>query len=505
MKKRIIIIPIFLLIATICGYKITGLRSTAQPVLSDDFKYKDQIEVGNLDNNRYSDPILNYEQVGDQQDFWFMNWGIEEYKQAHATLLAVGKHCYVYMDNLSINIEGEEWARNRCKVIKNEFDDSIYPANYDLIGNPDGILGDIDGDRHITIFLGEHTAAYYDLSNELPGYPHSNHREMVYSYSRADIYEIIGDVCHETNHLFFFNYDQEDAVFLFEGLAEYSKFHAGYLSNDTFRREGVPENWTISTTYFADTPYLSLFCFDEHEPVGGYGSYGFSYLFMFYFVERFGSDIISDIVAEERLDGAAAIELALSNSGYNITFNEIYLDFITACTIDKIGNFDNIYGFENLNFKVEKDDEISSFPTELENIKHRYYGIVNEKIWELEDEFTIQLETPVSTRSLGVVIAIFDENGWNITEMILPGEEKMENLHCNGLNISEVYLITSLIKEVTPSPILSFMSTPYSVLDICIEQGHIYLETDITEFFIYISILSILTIIFLVKKKVIFR
>ncbi|NPD88345.1 MAG: hypothetical protein HGN29_06460 [Asgard group archaeon] len=100
---------------------------------------------------------------------------------------------------------------------------------------------------------------------------------MVYVYSLAGIYYIIGDVCHETNHLFLFNQDQYEPTFVSEGLAEFSKYFAGYLSNSSFLRGDMTVNTTMSTTYYYTFPTVSLIFFDEDFEA--YASYGISYLF----------------------------------------------------------------------------------------------------------------------------------------------------------------------------------------------------------------------------------
>jgi hypothetical protein len=241
---------------------------------------------------------------------------------------------------------------------------------------------------------------------------------------------------------------------------------------------------------------MSLFFFDENEqPIGWYGSYGLAYLFIFYFVEKYGLSVMRDIAIDDQRDGPNAIEQALLNHGYTLSFNELYLDFITACTIDKIGIHDDIYGFNNLTFRVDIEEEFSEFPALNKDVKHRYYGIVAEKIWGVDDEFTLQIETPEYPRSLGVVIAMIDEQGWNISKTILTGDGTTKNIYCNGNNIEVVFLITSLIKEGTPPAIYIFMNCPFSLLDIGVKQGHIILKTDFNFFFASFNILLILALI----------
>jgi len=102
-----------------------------------------------------SEPIetsLDYseEHFGDQQDFWIL---LPEFVQMRATLLAVGNWSYVYMANETIDLYGESFMISKCETLRDEFDTTIYPKAIEIAGSPDGYLGDIDGDPHVTIFL----------------------------------------------------------------------------------------------------------------------------------------------------------------------------------------------------------------------------------------------------------------------------------------------------------------------------------------------------------------
>ena len=119
------------------------------------------------------------------------------------------------MDNRTINAIGQGQAISRCDVLRSEFDRVVYPKNVELMGHPNGTLGDIDNDPHITVFLVEDIGSYYLEHNEIAGTSHSNQREMVYVDSEMGLYNTISVMCHETNHLFLFNYDLDDVIFTY--------------------------------------------------------------------------------------------------------------------------------------------------------------------------------------------------------------------------------------------------------------------------------------------------
>ena len=89
--------------------------------------------------NSVSHFIIN-DEFGDQELFWIEDAEIGEYLQVRATLLSVGDHCYIYMDNQTVSEIGESAAITKCERLKEEFDSVIYPAGTQIAGNPDGLL-----------------------------------------------------------------------------------------------------------------------------------------------------------------------------------------------------------------------------------------------------------------------------------------------------------------------------------------------------------------------------
>jgi len=447
----------------------------------------------------YSYDIQSNENFGDQKDFWTANLQTQEWFQVRATLLAVGEHCYIYMDNRTITSMGQSQAIERSEICRNEFDRIVYPKNYELMGSPNGTLGDIDNDPRITVFLVQGVGSYYLQHNEIIGTSYSNNREMVYVATGMQLVNTIAVMCHETNHLFLFNYDLNEAIFFVEGLAEFSMYNAGYMSNNSFMQGGMTLNTTMSSYIFSLYPSVSLFFFDENYY--SYASYGAGYMFLFYLAEKYGIQIIRDLVPLDSLDGSQAIEQVLSNHGYNISFNEIFLDFITACTIDETGIYGNLYGFINADFQIATRQLVYEFPYSVSDIKYRYYGVEIKEIHEAPNEFTLEIETPETPRSLGVVTIIHDGTGWNITQTILTGDGSTVNLYCIGENIERAYVITSMIREGTPNAPKTWMESPFDLLDFTIKAGHSPSTTDETRM-TFLSLLPFLLVSVILTRKV---
>ncbi len=442
--------------------------------------------------------IQAFESIGNQEDFWTANLDAGEWFQVRATLLAFGEHCYIYMDNRTISSMGQSQAIERCEILSSEFDRVVYPKNFELMGSPNGTLGDIDGDPRITVFLVQGVGSYYLQNNEIAGRSYSNNREMVYVATGMQLVNTIAVMCHETNHLFLFNYDLNEAIFFVEGLAEFSMYYAGYMSNYSFMQGGMTLNVTMSAYQYSLYPSVSMFFFDENY--NSYSSYGAGYIFWFYIAEKYGIQIIRDLVPIDHLDGCSALEHVLLNHGYNISFNEVFLDFITACTIDELGIYNDLYGFQNADYSINALTSINQYPYSITDIKHRYYNIEIKELSEVPDIFTISLETPVPTRSLGVVTIIHDENGWNVTQLILTGDGSTAQLFCEGENIIEAYIITSLVREGTPNAPNTWMESPYNLLDFSINEGYPSDRTNKTNM-TFLTLLPLLLITVHLSKK----
>ena len=496
-KNRFHVLLLLLLIITVSS----SLKIQSSYDVSLEIKKQKAVYGYEEAENEISTETQSIHSFGDQEDFWTANLETNEWFTVRATLLAVGEHCYIYMDNRTINYMGQIQAIERCEIYREEFDRTIYPKNYELMGNPNGTLGDIDGDPRITVFLVEGVGSYYLQHNELVGYPYSNNREMVFVNSRMPLYNTIGVICHETNHLFLFNYDLDEAVFMIEGLAEFSMYYAGYMSNTSFMQGDMSLNVTMSATYYSENPSVSLMYFDKDYY--SYASYGAGYMFLFYLAEKYGINIIKDLIDIDSYDGTSGIEYVLSNHGYDTSFNEIFLDFITACTIDELGVYNDLYGFINADYRIANRKTVSSLPTTFSNIVHRYYGIEILEFSNPPDMFTLELETPTYPRSLGVVLIIQDDDGWNVTQSIITENGNKTLLYCSGENIENAYLVTSkIIEDITEGPRI-WMPSPRSELDFLIVSGHQNppKETRFSLIVLSSTLLSMSTLVVILRKR----
>ncbi|HUT81691.1 MAG TPA: hypothetical protein VMZ29_10865 [Candidatus Bathyarchaeia archaeon] len=394
-------------------------------------QYENEVQIKAVSN----------ESFGEQHLFWIP---LPDWIQMRATLLAVGNYCYVYMANETIDLLGENNSISKCNSIRDAFDDDVYPKAIEVAGHPNGILGDIDGDPHVTIFLaptvrymGTGYLGFMYLENEDPGFPYTNLREMVYCDSEKNVYETICITIHEFNHLIWYNNDWNDADFINEGLANYAIDYAEYYFWVT----------TAVTNAFTYYPEISLLYFNRFYGSLWDASYGQAYLFVTYLANRFGNNFTKELVFIPE-DGTVAIDVALDRFGYNLTFNDLYLDWITACVLDNSDIYEGIYGFESVSYTIQAQTAIL-FDFEMTRT-HYFYGFDVKRMYVPRDSFTFKIDNPYPY-ALGVSLVIKDDNNWTVTQTIYHEDTDKIQIYVEGININNVYVITSLMSPDTPT------------------------------------------------------
>lgn len=488
LRREILVVTILAVILSpfvLSAFPIVSGNPEVDSVLLDDSEF-DPLDNHFLKPSNEQTFDLSDEEFGDQHLFWVTYPSGAE--QILVTLLSVGTHCYVYMANTSLETQGELNAIAKCDELRNAFDSIIYPKDVELAGNPDGLLGDIDGDPKVTIFLGpfvEHLyAGRYDPMNELE-LTYSNHREMFMIDATRSINDMISLACHEFNHLIWFNHEMDEADFLVEGLANLAIQYSGY--------------WSVTAEAqarrFIDNPQDSLLFFNRISDDYYWDvSYGQSYLFMAYLYERFGVDFVRSLVSIPE-DGALAIDVALSNAGYDLRFNDVYLDWIVACTLDNPEIYEGIYGFTSVNYSIDYQYSIGAdYPIEWSDVVFNYYGVHARKIYSPLNGMTLQIENPHSG-VLGIATMVLDDEGWHVSQTLHTEQSLVVIEYIEGINVEEVYFIASLMSEGTPSEfgvIYDLDEVPSLGLDYCISERVRFESSELI--ILFLPILGILAV-----------
>jgi len=492
-RKTFILTIIFLIVLNPTNTSYLKGTSTSENV-SIPFLDENFIEM-NFDFVKPKEVISENEEIGNQEVFWSIDIGAGMYVQKLATLLSVGEKCYVYMANETIAALGESIAISRCNFYRNGFDEVIYDKNVEFMGHPDGRFGDIDGDPKVTIFIVDTNGSggFYLQKDEIATHPYSNLREMIYIDQRFATSPVaLMTIMHEFNHLIWFNNEMDEGHFLLEGAAEFSVFYAGYTYDWG--------NLTGYTNLFSENHQQSLLSF---HLIGGrplMEDYGKSYLFILYLVEQFGIVFLSNLVLAQ-LDGPLGVDFALNETSSNAKFNEVFLDWITACSIDLEDSALSKYGFMNVEFTVVPDDRIQSYPYQKSDVIHYPYGFHVKKLDHPPGNFTFSITNPYPTYSMGVSVAIQDKYGWHIMQSLHSESCELISINVSGEEISEAYIITTLMLENTPETFIDFIDVgdeSYLTLDYLIVEG--YDQTSNTSNNLIGIIFSMIFILYNINK-----
>lgn len=238
-------------------------------------------------------------QVGDRQRFWVSNTETNQTFQVDAVLRQVVDSAYFWIEE---DITYQESDLNRLATT---FNDEIYPVNRAFFGSE--WSPGIDGDPRLFILythnLGEGTAAYYssiDSVNPL-AHPYSNAHEMFMVNADSvglDEEYTFGVLAHEFQHMIHWNNDRNEDSWLNEGFSELAAFLNGY----------DPGGFDY---LFSLNPDMQLTDWPL-DPDARSANYGSSFLFVSYFLDRYGEQATQALVANSK-NSMDSVDAVLQN------------------------------------------------------------------------------------------------------------------------------------------------------------------------------------------------
>jgi len=283
-------------------------------------------------------PVKIY-QIGDQETFWVTNSDTNENFQVSATLREVTDHVYFWIE------DGIGYNERHLKALVDTFEEKIYPTNREFFGSE--WTPGVDADPHLFILyadgLGGRVAGYYSSADEyLPLVrEYSNAHEMFLFSATQDLndefaYSILA---HEFQHMIHWYRDRNEELWLNEGASDLASFLNGYTIGG-------------HDTVFASDPDIQL----NDWPNNGSSNaehYGASFLFMAYFLDRFGEEATKALVAEPA-NGMVSIDKVLSGlnildtlTGEPITTESFFTDWLIANLLQDDRVADGRYTYHN--------------------------------------------------------------------------------------------------------------------------------------------------------------
>ncbi|MDH4220889.1 MAG: hypothetical protein OEW23_19195, partial [Candidatus Aminicenantes bacterium] len=279
--------------------------------------------------------------VVDQQDsFWTFDFNfptndLNGYYQTTATckdvtILSTGYYLNIYVQN------GQSVSTDVITTIRNEFINIILPTETAYFGSPPVgdftiLILDIQDDYNPAVIGSTYVSGYFDLRNEYSGLSYSNARHMIYMDSnpgQPGTTTFFGTLAHEFQHFIHFSKDAQEASWVNEGLAGLARFVCGYGHQSSH------------VTAFAGLPGTSLTYWEDHL-----ANYGATYLFMLYLAEHYGGANTTKNIVANTDQGIDGINSALWQSGYAVTVNDIFKNWVIANYLNNSSVYSGIYGY----------------------------------------------------------------------------------------------------------------------------------------------------------------
>lgn len=278
-------------------------------------------------------------EVGAKDAFWVIDTNDETFELS-ATLHYVTDHAYFWVaDNVIFDHDDLE------KLAKT-FENEIFINGRTFFGRE--WSPGIDGDPHIYILfatrLGSYIAGYFSSADEMHPLAHeySNAHEMfVLNSDNLQMGEIytLSTLAHEFQHMIHWNLDRNETTWLNEGLSQLAEFLNGYPVGGF--------DWAYSVN-----PDLQLNTWSEDDDES-FRHYGASFLFVTYFLDRFGEQTTQALVAHPT-NGLVSIDRVLEALSVvdpvtetPITADAFILDWAIANFVDDPKVADGRYSYTN--------------------------------------------------------------------------------------------------------------------------------------------------------------
>jgi len=328
------------------------------------------------------DPDAPYD-VGARKTFWVSNVDTNENFQIEAILQYVGENSYFWIE------EGVEYDPSDLETLADTFDQKIVPIDREFFGsewNPG-----VDGDPHIYVLyasnLGYSLAGYFSSADELNPLAHeySNAHEMfLINADNVPLWDsyIYGVLAHEFQHMIHWYTDRNESTWMNEGFSMLAELLNGYdIGGHDY-------------SYLTDTDIQLT---DWGDDVGSNSpNYGASFLFMAYFLDRFGEEATQAVVAapDNSMESITRVldEMRIRDpqTGDPITADDVLADWAVANILldPRVG--DGRYDYSNYNpLEAHLTETHSGLPTTPIRRYVHQYGVDSILFTDLSGEATL--------------------------------------------------------------------------------------------------------------------
>ena len=240
-----------------------------------------------------------------------------------ATCRYAGERVFVF-------VEDRQWDTNGGSILQSHVDGLVglfersTPADpgrgiHDLCTEAFGPVPDVDGYPQVFLLILDiadpRLVGFFDArvaGHEVPGL----RRDILYVdewFVRRQTYLARGTLAHEFQHLIHWGQDEDEEIWLNEGMSGYAEALTGF-----------PEADSTVVGAFLQRPGAGLTEW-ENQP----WNYGSTYLFSAFLAERYGGDLIRAVVADTA-NGTDGIDAAFAGLGLNGDFEEAWSRWVTG-------------------------------------------------------------------------------------------------------------------------------------------------------------------------------
>lgn len=334
--------------------------------------------------------------VGDVETFWLTDTDTNQNYQVDATLRYVTDHLYFWVEN------GVSYDPDDLQELAETFEREIYPTNREFFGSE--WSPGVDNDEHLYVLyarrLGGNVAGYFSSADEYhpDAHEYSNAHEMfMLSAEHVSLYEefAYSVLAHEFQHMIHWYRDRNEESWINEGFAELAAFINGYDVGGA--------DWL-----YVQDPDVQLNTW-PNDPNATLPHYGNSFLFLTYFLDRFGEDATKALVGADE-NGMKSIDQVLQSigatdpvTGEPLTANDVFADWVVASYLQDASVADGRFTYHNYPNAPQPGatERINRCPTGVETRDVNQYGVDYISI-TCAGEYTLRFEGSVM---VGVVPA----------------------------------------------------------------------------------------------------
>jgi immune inhibitor A len=326
-------------------------------------------------------------QVGEQNRFWVSNSDTNQNFQVPATLQYVTNHAYFWIE------DGISFRQSELEALAETFESQIYPTDREFFGSE--WTPGVDGDPHIYILyarnLGSNIAGLFssnDSYNPLIQEYSNGHELFLFNADTVQLDEryTYGVLAHEFQHMIHWYRDRNESTWMNEGFADLAMFLNGYdVGGHDFLYVLNPD------LQLNDWPN------DDSDTTPHYGA---SFLFLNYFLGRFGEEPTKALVAEPEND-LESIDTLLSQMGATdpltgeaISADDVFADWVVASYLKDSSLGDGRYTYSlypDAPQASDTEDFSSCDPQQVHTRDVRQYAVDYIRI-SCNDATTLQFE-----------------------------------------------------------------------------------------------------------------